>query len=110
MDDVKYEPSKAGFAAMMMSPKLLAICVAEAERGKAFAEIVSPRSNDGRGRPYADSFDVQPITTTAFRGGPRVGAELSNDAPHAAAVEFGNAHVRRPHRVIGRTAAFLAGR
>lgn len=103
----RYEPSDVGWAKIALSPSLLHACIAEAERGKAFAIGISPRSGDGDGVPYADSFDVTPIVTSAFRRGPRVAAVLHNDAPHAAAVEFGNRRTPRPHRVLGRTAAYL---
>ena len=105
--DVRYEPNEAGFKKMALSPDILDACIAEAERGKAFAEAIAPRSGDDEGEPYADSFDVTPTTTRVFRGSPRVAAVLSNDVPHAAAIEFGNAHVKKPHRVFGRTAAYL---
>lgn len=107
MADARYEPSARGFAEMSMSPDILDACMAEAARGKAFAVGISPRSGDDEGRPYADSFDVEATVVHYFRRGPRVAARLINNAPHAAAVEFGNKRMRKPHRVIGRTAAFL---
>ena len=105
----RYEPSDRGFKEMAMSPDILDACLAEAEKGKGFAVAISPRSGDEHGRPYADSFDVDAAITNLFRGGPRVMAVLSNDAPHAAAVEFGNQRTPQPHRILGRTAAFLGG-
>jgi hypothetical protein len=102
-----YEPSKAGWQEIAMSPQIQAACLAEARRGMAFAVGISPRSEDGDGKPYADSFEVEPMVTHQFRGGPRVGARLRNRAGHAAAVEFGNTRMRRPHRVLARVAAFL---
>ena len=107
MADANYEPNEAGWAKIAMSPDILDACVAEAKKGQAFAEGIAPRSGDGDGVPYADSFDVVPAVTTAFRRGPRVTAFLFNDAPHAAAVEFGNKN-RRAQRVLGRTAQHLA--
>ena len=105
MADARYEPS--GWDKIVMSPDILDACVAEAKKGQAFAEGISPRSGDQRGKPYADSFDVETGTTDVFRGGPRVVARLINDAPHSPAVEWGNKRMRKPHRVLGRTAAFL---
>jgi hypothetical protein len=102
-----YEPSKAGWAKIAMSPELQAACLAEAKRGQEFAESISPRSGDGDGKPYAESFSVRPIVVDGFGNGPRVGAELANEAPHSAAVEFGNEQTPRPQRILGRTAAFL---
>lgn len=104
---VNYEPPKAGWAKVALSPDILDACIAEAERGKAFAEGIAPRSGDGVGEPYADQFHVQPTTTLVFRRGPRVAAVLYNDSGHAAAVEFGNKRVPRAQRVLGRTAAYL---
>ncbi len=107
--DVDVRLNMAGWNALAMSPDILAACIKEAEKGKAFAISISPRSSRPRGKPYADSFDVVPSVNTSFRNGPRrrVCAFLFNDAPHAAAVEFGNRQTPQPHRVLGRTAAFL---
>lgn len=116
-----YEPSEAGWAKIQLSPQILAACVAEAERGKVFAQGISPRSTDEERsqfadrfddpsiltrKAYADSFDVQPGITNDFRE-PRVAARLVNEADHAAAVEFGNRVTPKAHRVLGRTAAYL---
>lgn len=106
MADGHYEPNRAGWAEFAMSPELLEACMAEARKGKRFAESIAPRSGDERGKPYADSFDVE-ATTVTWRRGPRVAAKLVNDAPHAAAVEWGNKQTPEAHRVLGRTAAYL---
>jgi hypothetical protein len=108
MADANYEPSETGWAAIAMSPDILDACVTEAKRGRAFGEAIAPRSGDNEGTPYAESFDVVPGVTHAFRRGPRVLATLYNDAPHSPAVEWGNKRMPRPHRVFGRIAAFLA--
>lgn len=115
----RYEPSRAGLAALAVSPDILAACVAEAERGKKFAEGISPRSTeearqhfadvfgaDQEHRHYGDSFEVIP-TTFHLAGRPRAGAVLVNTARHSPAVEFGNVRTPRPHRVVGKTAAYL---
>lgn len=106
MADARYVPNKAGWDKIAMSPELLEACMAEARKGKRFAEAIAPRSGDERGKPYADSFDVE-ATVVTWRRGPRVAAQLVNDAPHAAAVEWGNTQTPEPHRVLGRTAAYL---
>lgn len=106
MSDVRVELNKAGWDAIALSPEVLAACMAEAERGKAFAVGIAPVDT----REYSESFDVDPDVVTYFRSGPRVAARLVNTAEHAAAVEFGNEHVKRPHRVLGRTAAYLGAR
>lgn len=108
MADAEYRPNQRGWDAVALSPQILAACVAEAERGMAYAITIAPRSDDGDGKPYADSFEVQAVVVR-FRQGPRVAARLLNDAPHAAAVEFGNRQTPRAQRVLGRTAAYLGG-
>lgn len=105
--DARYERNPVGWAEVIMSPDILDACLAEAHRGKAFAISISPRSGDGKGKPYADSFSAFPSVTHDFRGGPRVMAYVMNDAPHSPAIEFGNKHFPRPARVLGRTAAYL---
>lgn len=109
MADVSYEPSKAGWAEIAMSPEMLAACVREAERGMAFAVGISPRSGDDDGDDYVDAFDVHGGVAHEFRRGPRVRAVLVNGSGHAAAVEYGNKRQPDAHRVIGRTAAYLGG-
>lgn len=104
----KYERNPGGWAEIIMSPDILDACLAEAKRGKVYAISISPRSGDGKGKPFADSFSAIPSVTHDFRGGPRVMAYLMNDSDHSAAVEFGNKH-SRPHRILGRTAAYLGG-
>lgn len=105
----RYTPSRAGWARIAMSPQIQAACVAVAEEGKAFAIGISPSSGDPVGTPYAGSFEVNATTVTGGQYSPRVGAELRNTAPHAAAVEFGNARRRHADRVLGRTEAHLTG-
>lgn len=98
----RYEPSKSGWAAISLSPAILKACVAEANRGRVFAKAIAPRDSG----EYQQSFDVD-AETVMFALGPRVAATLSNTAGHAAAVEWGNRRTPHPHRVLGRTAAFL---
>ena len=106
----QYLPSKAGWDAIAMSPEIQAACMAVAAEGKAFAESISPRSDDDEGTPYAESFEVNPkAITEGFRFNPRVGAELRNTAPHSPAVEWGNKQRPSADRVIGRTEDFLTG-
>lgn len=105
MADARYDPNDAGWAAIRMSPEILAACLAEAERGKTYAEGVSPEDSGA----YKQAFKVKATTADIGRGGRRVAAELYNDDPAAAPLEFGNKRMPRPQRIFGRTAGFLGG-
>jgi hypothetical protein len=58
---------------------------------------------------YVSSFDHRAGEIVVVNDGeftnPRVSAEVSNDAAHAAAVEYGNKQVGAGHRILGRIAA-----
>jgi hypothetical protein len=101
---VSFQMDRSGIAQIAMGPKLLAAVLDLAEtKAKPYAESISPRSDRDDHVHYADSFVVVPGTAwiAAMR---RVAARLYNTAPHAAAVEWGNAGVNaRGHRVLGRT-------
>lgn len=104
---MKFVLNRDGFRALALGPQVRAMVLAEAERAKVYARSISPRSGDEQGVPYADSFDVSAVTVL-LRRGPRAGARLTNAAPHAAAVEWGNRSTRgRGHRVLGRTLAAM---
>ena len=104
----RYEPNRSEWDKIVMSPEIQEACLEEARKGQRYAESIAPRSGDDEGVPYADSFDVEAVVVHWF-GGPRVAARLVNDAPHAAALEFGNKRTPHPHRVLGRTAEYLGG-
>lgn len=117
-----YEPDRVGWNQIASGPDVLAACLAEAERGATFARSISPRSSEATraafgarfgprdGARYADSFVVE-ATTVTFRGTPpRAAARITNTAPHAAAVEFGNKATPRGRHILARTAAFLGAR
>jgi hypothetical protein len=98
---IRYVPDRAGTNELMTSPKMLAGMVAAAEKGRAFAESISPRATG----EYARSFTIE----STRRGGPsrdRAEARLVNTAPHAAAVEWVN---NGGERVLGRTVDFIEG-
>lgn len=100
----RYEPNEAGWAALVVGPEMTAIVVAEAERGKVFAEGISPVDSG----EYRDAFEVE--ATTVMLGRPRrrrAAAILRNTSGHSAAVEYGNAKSPNPNRVLGKTAAHL---
>lgn len=98
-----FRPNWKGFEAMAVGPEARAIVKAEAERAKGIAEGLS---QDFRiTGEYADSFEVQETTVGPAEGFKHrhAAARLVNTSDHAAAVEFGNEHVQRPHRVLRRT-------
>jgi hypothetical protein len=103
-----FKPNSAGFRAMAVGPEIRAALRQVAEVGKEIAEELA---QDFRVTgEYADSFEVSD-ETIEWQGrfsGPRAAARLTNTAPHAAAVEWGNEHSHRNHRVLGRTLDRLA--
>lgn len=110
--NVKYTgPSKSAIAAILNKPEIKAALLAEAERGKAFAEAdAATYSNTG---DYASKFDVDEgrIVTNGIE---RPTGILRNTSDHAAAVEWGkhgSAHDpgSKPHHTLARTAEFLGG-
>ena len=104
-----FKPNQAGFKAMANSPELHAACAAAADEAKAIAEGLS---QDFRVTgEYADSFEVtdETIDWHGEYPGPRAAGRLTNHAPYAAAVEWGNEHVDQPHHVLKRTLDALGG-
>lgn len=93
MDRPTYKPDFAAFRRFMLSPEIQAAMVAVAEKGKVYAETISPVASG----EYRRSFRVEPVAHAGAHGD-RAGAKLYNDADHAAAVEW-----RDGHRVLGRT-------
>ena len=102
--DSNYEWSTAAWRRIAMDTDILAACVAEAERAKVYAEGLAPVDSG----QYKASFKVSPTTTTFPVYGTRVSAELANEAPYAAAIEFGNSRSAQ-RRVMQQTAAYLGG-
>lgn len=95
---VDYRPNRPGTGELLRTAEMEAVLAAAAERGKAYAEQISPRDT-GR---YASSFRVE----TTRRGGPnsdRAEARIVNTAEHAGAVEYVNSN----GRVLGRTAEHI---
>ncbi len=98
----RFELDRKGIAACAMGPELRTVVLTFAgAEAKPYAVSISPRS-DREHKHYADSFTVVP-GAVMIRGMRRVAAHLINDAPHAAAVEWGNAKTPNGHRVLGRT-------
>lgn len=99
------------FGALLRGPELRAVLKDAAEKGKAAAEAIAPRGddNDWLTEPvpsphpglYAESFETSE-GTEALRSGGVVGcARLTNTAPYATAVEYGNGR-GQAHHVLSR--------
>lgn len=114
MAERAFVANDAGFAAIANGPQIRLALDKVAEKGKQFAESISPYDPEDDNDHYRDSFEVRP-TTIEWEGeypGPRAAAELANTSGHAAAVEWGYAgRAGEPstsaHRVLGRTLDFL---
>ena len=117
--EVTFRPNRPGIAALASGPKMRDVVVEVAHRGREIAVSLSPSSTaeqreyfaDRYGREqspvrYKESFEVHSFVAE-FAGMPRWIATIVNEAPHAAAVEFGNQRTRG-QRVLGRTLAALA--
>lgn len=97
MARIRYQKSSKGTVELMTSAEMLALMMTAAERGKGFAEEVSPKVTGD----YAGNFRTEGVK----RGGPRKDrAEclLINDADYATAVEL-------RHAVLGHTVDFIKG-
>lgn len=107
------------FGAFCMSPRVQGLVLKVARDVKAFAESISPESEEeGKDGPrYKDSFVVAPGRPLKIDGLNRVTALVGNKAPHAPAVEFGSGEPslgesggegreqggwNKPFRVLGR--------
>lgn len=91
--------NQRAFDAMAVGPDVRSACREVVEKGKAYAESISPVDSG----EYRDSFEVRE-ETIRFAGKPRATAVLENTAKHSAAVEWGNQATRgQKHRVLGRT-------
>lgn len=86
-----YRRNAAGMRQLLNSGGMTQGMRTAAERGRRYAESISPRSS-GR---YAAGFAVSEDSATV-RGERRAAARLSNSAPYSPAVE-------KRHRVLGRT-------
>jgi hypothetical protein len=95
-----YQPNNAGFQEAALGPEIRAALQAIGEKAKATAEALA---QDFRvSGDYASSFVLSESSSIQGRNR-RAMVQLENTSPHAAAVEWGNAHDHRAHRVLGRT-------
>lgn len=105
-----FKPSSAGFRAMAVGEEIRAAVTAEAEKAKGIA--VGLAQDFRVTGEYADSFEVSTKTTnlkTGFGSHEVAAGVVTNVAPYAAAVEYGNARDHRPHHVLTRTLDSLGG-
>lgn len=101
-----FRPNQRGLTALANGPEIRAVTTIVAEKGKAYAEAISPRDTDG-GEHYQDGFVLDDITVLDVGRFPRAGTALRNTVAHAAAVEWGNERNGTSHRVLGRTLDYL---
>jgi hypothetical protein len=96
---------------LLRGPEIRALLVDRIEKAKDMAEAIAPRGddNDWLTDPvpgphpglYRDSFATDDGVMTDIKGG-RVGyARLTNSAPYAVAVEYGNGKAQA-HHVLGK--------
>lgn len=113
-----YRPNEAGFKAMAVGPEIRKALAEVCEKGKVYAESISPFDPAPASEEdphYKDSFTVDAEVTIDWRGqypGPRAAGRLHNTSGHAAAVEYGysgssDEKGKSPHRVLGRTLEYL---
>lgn len=89
----KKDPHNKSFEEFIMSPQALKPTMQVAKAIARRAKVNSPRSGDGDGVPYADSFEVKAkpkgiVADVRFRNR-RVAVEVINTARHAPVIEFG---------------------
>lgn len=98
-----FKPNQRGFTQLATGPEIRKVTAKVAEKGKAYAESISPRDDDA-GEHYQDGFSLEDVTVLDVGRFPRGGTVLRNTVGHAAAVEWGNeANGNTAHRVLGRT-------
>lgn len=94
-----FKASYKGIGQMLNSDFVQDAMVDHAEKIKAYAIGISPQGSTSR---YRSSFKIYRIRVLASKG-IRAGARLYNEAPYAAAVEFGNRRNNfKGQRILGR--------
>lgn len=109
---VRYRADYKGTRELMNSPEMVSVMREVAEKGKPFAESISPVGvppDDSHPGNYRDSFEV---TAQAHGGvhGDRAEAQLINTSEYAAALEWRNAAFppyAHGYHVLKRTAEAL---
>lgn len=109
MAEVVYKPDRKGTAALMVTRLMQGAMQAAAYEAIPFARSISPDAPP-YGSGYVASFEVTGGTEKIARTR-RAVAYLTNTAPHAAAVEYGQLGDRSRadtgHHVLARTADYI---
>ncbi len=110
MSGVHFVANRSGVRSLANGAEMHRLANDAMDAAKGAAESLSPRVT-GR---YADSFAVEKDQTVTIAGEPRAAARLVNNAPYAAAVEYGYsgdsaATTSSAHRVLARTLQALRG-
>lgn len=87
---MRYEPDYRGTGRLLRTAEMARVVLAAAEHGADAARLAVPR-NTGE---LAASVHVEYAGDNGGARGDRVEARIVADAPHAAAVEFGNARTQ----------------
>ena len=100
---MKWDWDYAGFGELLVGPEMEASMKDRAEKIAEAARAIAPVGDAAKGDKhpgqYKASFEVE--SGVMESGGRRAYGRVTNTAPHAAAVEFGNAHSPAQH-VLGR--------
>jgi hypothetical protein len=101
---VRYVPDHRSFGEFILSPQIARPVIIIASKVALEAARLTPLG-PGPGPHMKHQYQVsQAILAVGRRRNRRVVGKVSNDSPHAAAVEFGNSHARG-QRPLGRAAA-----
>lgn len=109
-----FRPNWKGFEAMANGPEVRAIVNAEAKRAmeiaKGLAAEFTDLTDDDK-KHYIDAFSIEETTvgTAEHFKHKHAAARLVNNSDHAVAIEFGNQHVKRPHRTLRKTLEAMGG-
>lgn len=110
-----YHPNNSmvdGMGGFLMSNQALEPVMEAAKDVAVIAKANTTRSADGKGIPMADRYSTKRGGVIVVGGNPRQFAVVENDAPHSAAVEFGNSRMeaQRPLRKAGGKVGELRGK
>ena len=109
-----FKPNWKDWEAMANGPEAKAVVRAAAEEGvsilKGLAAEFTDVTDDDKTH-YIDSIEIEEVTVGPEEGfkRPRAGARVRVTVPYAAAIEWGNEHVKRPHRPLRKTLDAMGG-
>lgn len=96
-----YKPNHKSFGRFILSDQARKPAIEAARRIAARAAETAPKQTGRLAAGYKVNDKTAPVVVG---GNPRVGAEVYNSEPHAAAHEFGNARTRKK-RILGKAGA-----